>query len=255
MPELGGRLVTCYMHQRRGSEAVFLRVCVGVSRRDLVLCVHGGHRVLAVGNRTEGRLPDDILDPSLVRLADGRLLVDEDVHVQPVVPQQDVRDAAVLLVVPHKVRDILEAHRLPIDSDGELPAAHRERGGVGVGARGEREHLVKDLVELCKHLLPPDGVVRRSWLRPALLADNICAVERVEERPPAGVGRVEDEAGVVDGANELGTRSGSNLRVNVGRGNLIVELLGQQVADRGEELFVLCHVDGPLHARNRHGDV
>ena len=59
---------------------------------------------------------------------------------------------------------------------------------------------------------------------------------------PAGIRGVENEARVVDWAHKLRAGNGSDLGVNVARLDLEGCALGQQVADVGEELFVLDHL-------------
>ncbi len=55
---------------------------------DLVVGIDGGHRVLEVDDRGDGRLQDHVLDAGGVGLTDRRFGVDQDLDVQPVVDQQ-----------------------------------------------------------------------------------------------------------------------------------------------------------------------
>mmetsp|Transcript_14789 Transcript_14789/g.36192 ORF Transcript_14789/g.36192 Transcript_14789/m.36192 type:complete len:759 (-) Transcript_14789:48-2324(-) len=248
---VGRRVGAVVVHRTHHSLATLLHLSVEGAlheaepvavRDDLVLSVDGSDRVLAVRDGGECRLGDNILDARLVRLAHGVVLVDQDVHVEAVVDEEYARHLAAARLVAGELRGVLEARLLAVDRHHELAVLDRDGRRLAVRPASQGEDFVEDPVELVKDLGAPDRVVRRARGSPTVLADGISAVEGIQEGAPAGVGGVQDEASIVDGAHELGPGDLGDLRVDVGGFHL--EAVGgrQEVADRRKERLVLGHV-------------
>mmetsp|Transcript_20597 Transcript_20597/g.49172 ORF Transcript_20597/g.49172 Transcript_20597/m.49172 type:complete len:227 (+) Transcript_20597:1774-2454(+) len=127
---------------------------------DLVLSVDSSHRVLAVRDRSERRLDDDVLDACRVSLSDRGVRVDLDIKVQPVVDEEDGRERA---------PGVPEAGELLGLEEGEILAGHRHQqatvldvvGGGILVARGalKGEKLVQVVMHPVKDLLSAHRVV------------------------------------------------------------------------------------------------
>src|SRR5690606_25027642 len=152
--------------QRAGHDAVPVRVDAG-----LVLGVDGGDRVLAVHDRRDGGLEDDILDARAVLPANRMHRIDLDVDMEAVVPEQHVREPAVAaLAVADERASVLqravadgasqpELVPLEIDLHDVVPAQ-----GLAVVDLLERHDLVEDLVSAADHEIASSRIVRRALL-------------------------------------------------------------------------------------------
>ena len=209
---------------------------------DLVLGIDGCDGVLAVHDRRDGRLQNHVGDTGRIGLADRVLAIDDDLDVQPVATKQDRR---------RLLRASPEAHELPAigkfhlaagrGRDDQRAITHGKSGRIAPGPV-EGHALVEKLAREGHDLRSARGVVA-ARLRHA--AHCVGAIERIVERPPAGVGRVESIAGVGDGNHELGAREFADLGVDIagrhGEGTVFLD----QIPDLLEERLVGAEIDRP----------
>jgi hypothetical protein len=107
-------------------------------------------------------------------------------------------------------------------------------------ARGRR--VVQHLACKRDHLGAAHGVVALALFSAAFFADGVCAIQRVIQAAPAGVGGVQCIAGVQDGHHQLGAGLRGQFVVHIGGGGLHLGRLGHQVADLFEKAAVGHHV-------------
>ncbi len=181
--------------------------------------------------------------PALIGGADAASAVDRDLDVQAVVAQQDRGRRARVARVAGEYGGIGELGRAVrgravCEAGGEPGGAHRVAGHIPVRRAAERHHLIEEVAHRVDHPLAADRVVAALPGRAAILADRVGPVQRVIQRAPPGVGRVEREPPVADRHHELRSGERGDLRVDVLRGHLERAGIGQQVADLGEERLV-----------------
>mmetsp|Transcript_16495 Transcript_16495/g.43631 ORF Transcript_16495/g.43631 Transcript_16495/m.43631 type:complete len:299 (-) Transcript_16495:2-898(-) len=193
--------------------------------------------------------------------------VEHQLDVQPVVAQQHAAGRRCPASVAHNLRRVLQAAggrarevraQAPIADLQALHVLPLPRGGRAA----QREVPGQEGVHKRKGVQGP-GLRPRPRRRGP---EDVGGVDGVEEGAPAGVARVEHEAGLVDRAHELGPSDGPDLRVHVAGASLHLPLRrALQVADASEELHVLAvaaeargrrlgvrgvpRVDAPLHVR------
>ena len=186
----------------------------------LVLAVDGGDRVLQVDDRGDRRLQHHVGDARVVLSANPGIRVDHQLDVQAVAAQQD-----------RAVRPACELGRIGQGRRQRtvLDAVLRD---VRVAALGEREQLVQQGVSGRDHLGAALLVVAGCEL--VVLRERVGAVERVVERAPPGVGRVECVTRHRGGHHQLGACDLGDLAVHAGDGQ-VRGRVRNQVADLGEE--------------------
>ena len=214
--------------------------------RHLVVGVHRRHGVLEVHDRGNGGLEADVEDAGVVPAAHGVVTVDAQLAVKAVLAQQDrsgrVRGAG---VADELLGTQQRAH-------GAVPAAHPQHsvlreiaGRPPVARRVEREVRVEELAPRSHHPVAPDRVVGVAAAAAVGLADHVGPVESVVQAPPAGVGRVERIAGIVDGDHQLRPGHLCDLGIDIGGrgGDRAVHVA--QVPDVAQEVGVGVTVAAP----------
>ena len=125
----------------------------------------------------------------------------------------------------------------------QLIVGDHEPGDGVVAARIQRDDVVEESAGVGDHLVAADLVVALAFVSPALLADDVGAVEGVIQGAPARVGGVESETCVEDRYHQLRSGGRGDLRVHTRGRDGEIGRLGKQVADVGEEALVLARVD------------
>ena len=214
----------------------------------LVVGVDGGHRVLEVHDRGDRRLQHDVLDACLIGRADRGVRVDQDLDVQAVVDQQHRSGVVGFAEVAGELPGIGEAGREVVTQSGQhltgsVLYGDLEPLDVGPRARRERDGTVEEPASVGDDLVAAHLVVSLPLLGTVGLGDDVGAVQRVVERAPPGVGRVERKARVEDRHHQLRTGCGGDLVVDTRGGDREVRGLLLQVADAGEELLVVVGLE------------
>ena len=182
--------------------------------------------------------------PARVGLADRRFRVDQDLDVQPVVDQQHRPvGGAELAAVPDEFLRAGQPGGSVADGDLQLAVGDAQAGRVCPRARRQRHRLVEELARVGDHLVAANPVVAGALLGAVGFRDDVGAVQRVVQRTPAGVGRVEREPRVEHRHHQLRAGGRGDLVVDTGGGDGEVIGFGQQIADFGEELAVRLDVD------------
>ena len=211
--------------------------------QHLVVGINGGHRVFQVQNGGQGCLHHHVGHAGRIGLANGGGAVDENVNVQAVVHQQHAGGGGRIALVADKLGGILQTSGAAVlQRHHQLAAFHAVAAGIPVRALGQGHGLVQKVAGKGHHLGTAQRVVARAFLRPVLVADHIGAVQRVVQRTPAGIGRVQGVAGIHDGHHQLRAGHAGQLGIHVfGRG---LHALGglNHVANLGQKLLVSRHV-------------
>ena len=106
---------------------------------------------------------------------------------------------------------------------------------------------VEELAPRRDHPVASDRVVGVAAAATVRLADHVGPVERVVQASPAGVGRVQRIAGIVDGHHQLRSGHLRNLGVDIGGGGRHRAVHVAQVPDVAQEIGVgLTVVDASL---------
>ncbi len=111
-------------------------------------------------------------------------------------------------------------------------------------SRHERCCRIEEFTRPGDDLVAADLVVAGTLLGAVLLGDGVGAVQRVVQRTPAGVGRVECEARVEDRHDQLRAGRRGDLGVDVRGGDREFGRRRQEVADFLQERLVCSGVDG-----------
>jgi hypothetical protein len=165
--------------------------------------------------------------------------------VQAVVHQQHGLGGRDVTAAADELRRVGEPDHVVLQRDGQPVGVHGVRRRVGVRAARQREVLVEQRPPAGDDLVAPHGVVAVAGREVALPGHDVGAVERVVERPPAGVRGVGGEPGVQQRDDQLRPGDPGHLVVDVGGADLEVGRLVEQVADLGEERRVRLRVGDP----------
>lgn len=212
---------------------------------NLVVGVDSGDRVLEVHDRGDGRFENDVLDTGGVGAADRGGRVDLDLGVQSVVEQQDARRCVLLSEVADELLRLGEGgDRTARQRDLQFTAVDHVLGRICMRPRRERCCRVEEFTRPGDDLVASDLVVAGTLLGAVLLRDGVGAVQRVVQRTPAGVGRVESEARVEDRHDQLRAGRRGDLSVDVRGGDRELGRRRQEVADLLQERLVCGSVDG-----------
>jgi hypothetical protein len=182
---------------------------------DLVIGVDCAHGVFAVHDRRNCRLEINVGDASAVVLADVVSSIDADIGVEAVLSEQDigwrcgVTGIASELATIGKHRGGLAERHLQCTADDGV--ARR----VCVTAIGEGSERIEECSPPGDDLLPANRVVPIVRPGSALIGDDVRAVQRVVQRAPAGVRRIEGVAGVVEWNHQLRASGAGDLRVDL----------------------------------------
>ena len=199
---------------------------------DLVRTVDGRNRILEVDDRGDRRLDLDVCDSGVVTATHPAAGVHAEFHVQTVPGQQDrpITMAGEL----GRVHQIRSPGRGP---DRERPRGHRIVGHIGMAGVREWEQLIQQLIGGRDHLGTASLVVPGNEL--VVLEQSVGAVQRVEEGPPAGVGRVQRIARHGGGDDQLWSRNGRDLSVDTCDLQAHRARVRHQIADVAQEAFVV----------------
>ena len=163
---------------------------IGIGQ-DLVLGVDRGNAILAIHDRGDGRLDEHVGDMGRVPGADGGAGVDDDLHMQIVVAQQDrlrLHPAAAITGERRLRRESRAGAIAERDDKRALldPIADR----VDMAAAGERRNPVKERARPGNDRRASGRVIGANAVATLRLVNRVGAVERVIETAPACVGGV-----------------------------------------------------------------
>ena len=184
---------------------------------DLVRAVDGGHGVLQVDDRGDRRLQHDVRDVRVVLAADPVPGVDRQLDVQAVAAQQHRLRHAGIAAVADELARVGQPDGPVTRLRGQCPAVDAVVRDVGVGGALEREVRVEQPVRLRDHLRTAPLVVAAGEL--VLQRQGVRPVERVEQRPPAGVRGVQRVPRDRRRHHELRARHLGDLPVHAGDGD------------------------------------
>ena len=168
--------------------------------------------------------------------------------MQAVVDQQHRRGRLGLTGVAGELARVGQPRRPLGQIDEQLSVRHLETGGIGVGARRQRRSLVEELARIGDHLVATNLVIARPLFGAVAFRNDVGAVQRVIQRAPASIGRVQREPRVEDRHHQLRAGGRRDFVVDAGGGDGEVTGFGQQVTDFSEELAVSVHVERLDHA-------
>ena len=226
----------------RGAEVAHVEAEPVAVRRDLVLGVDGGDRVLEVDDRGDGRLGQHVLDPGRVGPADRPGPVDDELEVQAVVAQQHPRRGIGVAGVPGERGRVGQPGGAGRGRGGEAVGGDEIAGRLPVRSAVEGHRLVEGGPHGPDHQLPAHRVVGPVPGGPVGLGDRVGPVERVVERSPARVGGVDREPGVGHRDHQLRARDRGDLRIDPVGGDLERPRAGDEIADLLQERTVLGRV-------------
>jgi len=210
---------------------------------DLVVGIDCSDRVLAVHDRRQCGLHQQVIDASRIGLADGAVAIDLDLDVQAVVANQERARRCGLALEADELLGLLQADGTAIaQRSHQLASGHGVSGDIGVRGAGKRCGLVQHLATEGDHLLSTHRIVALGEFGAVLLGNRIGAVERVVERSPARIGSIERIARIHYRHNELGPRLNGELVIDIGGADLGISRDREQVADGGQEGLVGSHV-------------
>ena len=163
--------------------------------------------------------------------------------MQAVVLQQYRRWRGCVTLVAHELVGIFQASGgAVLQADAQLAAFDLVSRCVLVRASGQWHGLVEEVAGKFNDFGTAHGVVALAFFCAAFFADGVCAVQRVIQRAPAGVGSVQGVAGVQNGHDQLGASDLGQFGVHVFGGGLGVLGLLDQVADLLQKLLVTRHI-------------
>ncbi len=211
--------------------------------QQLVLGVHGRHGVLEIEDGGQRRLEHEVRHAGRVAQSDGRAAVDADVQVQAVVDQQHAARCGGLALVAHELRLVGEPARRPVlQRHTQLAVLHAISHRVDVRALLERHGAVQHMTRVLDDLGTTHRVVGLATIGTPGFRQGIGAIERVVQRTPAGVGRIQRVARVQDRHHQLRAGLPRQFGVDVGGAHLHLARRLAQVADFLEEVSVRLHV-------------
>ena len=187
---------------------------VGVDQ-PLVRRIDGGDAVLGVGDGRQGRLDQHIGDARRIVLTDAVRAVDDDLQMQAVVAQQNARRRIGLARI---TREHVRARqpRLQPAVQRHDQAAMLDPIGRSLSVRSgrQRRRLIQNGTGAGDDLSAAFDVIAARVRR---LAQRVRAVEGVIQAAPAGIGGVQQIAGVGQGHDQLRPSQGRDLGVDVRR--------------------------------------
>ena len=207
---------------------------VGIDRRDGVLTVHDGRK---------RRLDQQIVHTRGVRPTDRPAAVDLDLDVKAVVPQQDrIRRGGVALEADETGPVGQSGHRTILERDPQCTVTHGIRDRIRMRGSGKRCRLIEHRATECDDLLAAHRIVVLATGGTVGIADRIGAIERIIERAPAGIGRIQGVARIHYRHHKLRAGLHRQLVVHVGGADLHILGNRHQIADRFQECAVSRHV-------------
>ena len=202
---------------------------------DLVVSVDGADRILTVHDRRHRRLEIDVGDPGGVVLADVVGAIDADVGMEAMLAKHNIGRVGRIASEADELVRVGEAGGGVAERDLQRTVDDGVAGGVGVAALAEWSVCVQECSTPRDDLGAPNRVVARAGFSPAVVGDDVGAIERVIERTPAGVRGVEGVAGVVEWNDELGSSGARDLVVDIAGGDGDVARSVLEVADLPKE--------------------
>ena len=160
------------------------------------------------------------------------------------VAEQDRRRRRWLAAVTHEAFGVGEPRHLSIaQMNLQRATGHRKPGSLSKGCTiGQRRAAVEHGPGAHDYPLAPHWIVGAAAFRPAVFGNGVSAVERVVERPPAGVGGVECVASVHHRYHQLRSGNGRDLGVNVAGLHGEVRPGIDQITDGAQKGLVGGHV-------------
>ena len=211
---------------------------------DLVFRIHGSHGVFAVLDGGDGGFQQHILHVRRVFSTNRVAGVDLDFRMQVVVLEQDTGRSRRIAHVALQLGLVFQAALVTAQRHFQLAIDDGVASAVLVGAAGQGEIVIQEVAGPGDYLGATLGVVGTAFLGAAFIGNHVGAVQGIVQAAPAGIGRVQGEAGILHRYHQLRAGDGADLVIHILGGDLEVVAFRQQVADLGQELLVLGHVDG-----------
>ena len=202
---------------------------------DLVGGVDGRDRVFQIDDGGQGRFQHHVRQARRIGATNRVGPVDHQFDMQAVVRQQDRRRGGC-------VAD--EADELGrIGESGDQGAVdHRPAGDIRVGAGGQARGLVQESLGARHHAGAARRVIAAADRK---VPHGVSAVEGVVQAAPAGVGGVQQEAGVQHRHHQLRSRHPGDLRIHPVRADEEGFRFRNQIADLAQEGLGRRRVVGP----------
>ena len=214
---------------------------VGIGQH-FVFGVHCGDRVFEVKDGGQSAFSDQVGHARRVGLTNGRALVDLQVEVQAVVHEQHRSRGLGVTGVAHELLGIGQGGVLAAgQSHHQLARFHGVTLAAHVRTGFQRCAAVEHVAAVVDDFGAALGVVARAFFTAIGFADRVCAVQRVIQAAPTGVGGVQGVTGIQNGHNQLRARQLGQFGVHVGGGGLGVAGLRHQVTDLRQKLAVGLH--------------
>ena len=121
--------------------------------------INSGHGVLKVNQRADGGVENNVLDSGLVGGSDGGFGVDQNVDVQPVVPQQNRRGVGLVPGVSGVDVRFAQLMLLVVDIADEGAVGNVVSGDIVVECVDQGNCLVEEVTRPCDDLIAADFVV------------------------------------------------------------------------------------------------
>ena len=209
----------------------------------LVVCVDRRYRVFTVDDGRECGLHQQVFDPCGVRLADDAVAVDLDFNVQVIVLEHNGRRLGGRTLITKVLGGVGQTALAAIfEADQQGSAFNLVARGIHVRALLQRERLIQKRPGKRNHFGPTQRVVGAARFSAAVIGDHVGAIERVVQRTPAGIGRIQGVARIGGRHHQLWTGLCADFAVDVGRVDLDLLRLRLQVANAAEEVAVRRHV-------------
>lgn len=164
--------------------------------------------------------------------------------MQAVAAQQDGGGAGGFAQIADALRRVREGGGAGGLGGGERAPVYGVGGDGGVRPGGEGGGLIQERLGAGDDGAAAGLIEAFAALGAVGIRDRVCAVERVIQAAPAGVGRVQGVARVADGDDELGAGDAGDFRIDVAGLDREGGGLGQEVADFAQERLVCGLVGG-----------
>ena len=207
----------------------------------LVLGVDGSDRILAIHDGGDGGFQRDVANAGRICLSDHAVGIDEHHRVQAVGGEIEPIGVVVLALEARILRGVLERGFARHRFDLQIAVLEIEAGGIGPFSACKRNAVIKEGLCPGYDAGATVGIVAAGL---GQVAQRVGSIERVVERAPAGIGRVERVAGVHHRDDELRSGDGRDFRVDIFGGDLNRAAFRHQITDLTQEGLIRFHVGG-----------
>ena len=201
----------------------------------LVGPIDGGHRILTIHDDRQRRFQPDIGNARRVGLANRGRGINPNLDQQAVVAQQYLPWGRRVLPPARQLRGISKGGQPSSSAGLHRAVGNGQPGHLGPPRGPKRHRTVKEVPGPTHHPRAPRRIKPTAHRQ---VAQRIGAIQRVIQRPPAGIGGVQRVARIHHRNHQLRPGDLRHFGIDIGGFNREIGAFGHQIADIGQKITV-----------------